>query len=136
MNSTAPKPNADRELSRITEGLDDPTDEITGVREVRRTREATLAHIGFPGRPERSTSFEKTPMERLAYELEVQIDQWAQQRMLKTEVIGGATPERQEAIERILRECQAKNKIEGFDAYTNENDKKVSYIIYYNQRHS
>jgi hypothetical protein len=135
MNSTAPKPNPDRDLVPITEDFDGP-DEVTGVRQaqqVQNTRKATLAHIGYPQRPDRTTSFEKMPMDRLEYELEVQIDQWAHQRMLKTEILGGADPEKQAVIEKVLQSCEAKKKIQGFEVSKDEQSKQVSYTLYYNQ---
>jgi hypothetical protein len=133
MTSIAPKP--DRELVPITEDFDNPN-EVTGVRQmqqVQNTRKATLAHIGYPQRPDRTTSYEKVPMDRLEYELEVQIDQWAHQRMLKTEIIGGADPERQAAIEKVLQSCEAKKKIQGFEISKDEKSKMATYTLYYNQ---
>jgi len=155
MNSSAPKTQDDSErFIPITEDFDEPG-EVTGIRrkpvienveEVRQSVGATFGTIGFPGRPDRTINYDHlcrdkkykdrgVSEELKAHDLEAQIDSWAQQRMLKTRVALKPNAERQALIERVLQECMAGKKIVGFEIGQDE-DGKITYTMYYNQRTS
>lgn len=63
------------------------------------------------------------------------MDQWAFQRMLKTQITAGSDAQQNDMTERVLRDCQAKGKIHGFEVSTDE-DKKSTYTLYYRYRTS
>lgn len=99
------------------------------VTQVRKKAESVIDPSDYPARPDRVIHLDKTPVATLDREVEQQIDQWASQRMLKTQVVVSPDDERQDKIEAVLNKCQKNNKIHGFEE-AHEDGKQV-YTIYY-----
>lgn len=111
-----------------------PDSEVTGIR-ARRPKVQSILDAEYPPRPERTRDLSEIPIERLEYELELRIDQWAEQKMLKTQIIPASDKERQDMTKRMLEECQKKGKIFDFEPAETENGRQA-YMIYYRYKHS
>lgn len=125
MNANTPKsPSAELE-----DDLDDGWQAVTGVR--RRVRDID----SYPPRPERLAYFEKHPESRLDYDVEAQVDQWADKKILKAAIVLGEDPTKTAIVESTLNQCQTSGKIRRFDVSTDEDGKTV-FTVYYKYTHA
>ncbi len=121
MNPNSPKVPAEAEAD-----LKDDWKRTTGIRE-------RVADIGtWPPRAERMAYFERTHENRLAHEMEAQVDQWADKKILKAALILDSDETRTAIAESTLNRCQTSNKIHHYDMSVD--DGKTVFNVYYKYR--
>lgn len=126
MSSNAPKAAPGSPHITYEGDFFDARDEVTGIREIVKS---SVNHIGYPTRPERNMDLKGTKTAYLANEVEVAVDQWAGQRMLKTCMFLEADAEREDIVKETLTSCLIQKKIASLEETTH--DGKPAFMIYY-----
>ena len=105
-------------------------DDIEGWQAVTGVRRKVQDIDTWPPRAERIAYFERHHENRLSYDMEAQVDAWANKKILKAALVLGPDETKLAIAESTLNQCVTSGKIHHFESGTDADGKTVFNVYY------